>query len=155
MQISELSRRSGLSVHRLRRYEAQGLIQADRSDGGYRRFGEGALREATFMKMGREIGLSLKVLTEALPRYRAGTLSIAQMVEALEDRIAEIDALLAEQQALRARLVDHIGWFRQRQEPARPPQGLMPEHAVRSYPGGRAAVKSAPAGFPSIRKAKR
>jgi MerR family copper efflux transcriptional regulator len=133
MQISELSRRSGLSVHRLRRYEAQGLIRADRIDGGYRQFGEGALREATFMKMGREIGLSLKVLNEALPRYRAGTLSIAQMVEALEDRIAEIDALVAEQQALRARLVDHIGWFRQRQQ--------------------RAAVKSASGGFPHIRKA--
>jgi MerR family copper efflux transcriptional regulator len=135
MQISELSRRSGLSVHRLRRYEAQGLIQAERSGGGYRQFGERALREATFMKMGREIGLSLKVLTEALPRYRAGTLSIAQMVEALEDRIAEIDALVAEQQALRAKLVDHIGWFRQRQQ--------------------RAAGKAAIPGFPDTRKAKR
>ena len=135
MQISELSRRSGLSVHRLRRYEAQGLIQAERSGGGYRQFGERALREATFMKMGREIGLSLKVLTEALPRYRAGTLSIAQMVEALEDRIAEIDALVAEQQALRVKLVDHIGWFRQRQQ--------------------RAAAKAATPGFPDIRKAKR
>ena len=136
MQISELSRRSGLSVHRLRRYEAQGLIQADRSDGGYRQFGERALREATFMKMGREIGLSLKVLTEALPRYRAGTLSIAQMVEALEERIAEIDAMVAEQQELRVRLVEHIGWFRQRQERA-------------------AAAKSATPRFPDTRKAKR
>jgi MerR family copper efflux transcriptional regulator len=135
MQISELSRRSGLSVHRLRRYEAQGLIQAERSGGGYRQFGERALREATFMKMGREIGLSLKVLTEALPRYRAGTLSIAQMVEALEDRIAEIDALVAEQQALRLKLVEHIGWFRQRE--------------------ARAAAKSATPGFPDVRKAKR
>jgi MerR family copper efflux transcriptional regulator len=136
MQISELSRRSGLSVHRLRRYEAQGLIQADRSEGGYRQFDERALREATFMKMGREIGLSLKVLTEALPRYRAGTLSIAQMVEALEERIAEIDAMVAEQQALRVRLVEHIGWFRQRQERA-------------------AAAKSATPRFPDTRKAKR
>ena len=135
MQISELSRRSGLSVHRLRRYEAQGLIQAERSGGGYRQFGERALREATFMKMGREIGLSLKVLTEALPRYRAGTLSIAQMVEALEDRIAEIDTLVAEQQALRAKLVEHIGWFRQRQE--------------------KAATKAARSHFPEPRKAKR
>jgi MerR family copper efflux transcriptional regulator len=135
MQISELSRRSGLSVHRLRRYEAQGLIQAERSGGGYRQFGERALREATFMKMGREIGLSLKVLTEALPRYRAGTLSVAQMVEALEDRIAEIDALVAEQQALRAKLVDHIGWFRQRQ--------------------ARAAMKVSTPGFPDTPKAKR
>jgi len=136
MQISELSRHSGLSVHRLRRYEAQGLIEAGRSRGGYREFGEQALREATFMKMGREIGLSLKVLAEALPRYRAGSLSIAQMVEALEDRIAEIDALVAAQQALRAKLVDHIGWFRQRQQRA-------------------AAAKSASPGFPDTRKAKR
>jgi DNA-binding transcriptional MerR regulator len=136
MQISELSRRSGLSVHRLRRYEAQGLIQAERSGGNYREFGERALREATFMRMGREIGLSLKVLAEALPRYRAGSLSIAQMVETLEDRIAEIDALVSEQQALRAKLVQHIGWFEERQ--------------------ARAAAQAASSpGFPDARKAKR
>ena len=136
MQISELSRRSGLSVHRLRRYEAQGLIQAGRSSGNYREFGERALREATFMRMGREIGLSLKVLAEALPRYRAGTLSIAQMVETLEERIAEIDALVAEQQALRGKLVQHIAWFRQRQ--------------------ARAAAKAPSSSiFPSAGKAKR
>lgn len=115
MRISELARRTGVSVHRLRRYEAQGLIRAERSASGYRRFGEGTLREVTFIAMGREIGLSLKVLAEAIPRYRAGTLSIDEMILALQDRIAEIDALVAEQRALRRKLVQHIAWFRRRQ----------------------------------------
>jgi MerR family transcriptional regulator, copper efflux regulator len=148
MKISELSRRTGVSVHRLRRYEAQGLIEADRSGGGYRQFGEQALREATFMKMGREIGLSLKVLTEALPRYRAGTLSIDQMVEALQDRIAEIDTLVAEQQVLRARLVEHIDWFRERQARAVARADGFPKAAGRSsgFPqptGGQGAAARA------------
>jgi DNA-binding transcriptional MerR regulator len=115
MKISELAQRTGVSVHRLRRYEAQGLILAARQSSGYREFDERAVREVIFLGMGREIGLSLKVLGDALPRYRAGTLSIDEMIDTLQARIAEVDALIAEQQALRQKLVDHVGWFQRRQ----------------------------------------
>lgn len=118
MKVSELARRTGVSVHRLRRYEAQGLLRAERQASGYREFSERAVREVTFIDMGREIGLSLKTLADALPRYRAGTLSIDEMIDTLQARIAEIDAAIAEQQALRGKLVEHIGWFRQRQRQA-------------------------------------
>jgi MerR family copper efflux transcriptional regulator len=121
MKISELAQRTGVSVHRLRRYEAQGLIRAQRQASGYREFDERAVREVVFLGMGREIGLSLKVLGDALPRYRAGTLSIAEMIDTLQARIAEVDALIADQQALRQKLVEHIGWFRRRQALAAAP----------------------------------
>ena len=135
MNTSELARRSGLSVHRLRRYEAEGLLRAERSPAGYRQFGERALREATFIAMGREIGLSLKVLAEALPRYRAGTLSVDEMIDTLRARIAEIDALVAEQRALRRKLVQHIAWFRRRQRaPARRPSPSFPPEPKRARP---------------------
>lgn len=118
MKVSELARRTGVSVHRLRRYEAQGLLRAERQASGYREFSERAVREVTFIDMGREIGLSLKTLADALPRFRAGTLSIDEMIDTLQARIAEIDAAIAEQQALRGKLVEHVGWFRQRQRQA-------------------------------------
>lgn len=118
MQISELARLSGVSVHRLRRYEEQGLLVAERRPSGYREFPASAVREAVFISMGRDLGFSLKALAETLPRYRAGTLTIDQMVGELQDRIAEVDAAIAEQRALRRKLVDHIAWFKKRQQQA-------------------------------------
>ncbi|MCR5884987.1 MerR family DNA-binding transcriptional regulator [Rhizobacter sp. J219] len=118
MKISELARRTGVSVHRLRRYEDAGLIQAERRPSGYREFGERTVREVVFLSMGRDLGFSLQDLADAVPRYRAGTLTFEQMVEAMRSRIGEVDALIAEQRALRRRLVSHIGWLQQRQREA-------------------------------------
>lgn len=118
MRISELARRTGVSTHRLRRYEAEGLIRAERTRGNYREFSEQTAREVVFISMGRDLGFSLKQLAETLPRYRAGTLTIDEMVMTMRQRIEEVDAVIAEQQALRQRLVEHIGWFRQREREA-------------------------------------
>jgi len=126
MRISELAKRTGVSAHRLRRYEAQGLIRAERSGGGYREFGERTIREVVFIAMGRDLGLSLATLADALPRYRAGTLTIDEMVFTLRQRIDEVDAVIAEHQALRQRLVDHIGWVKQRERAARKPNAGFP-----------------------------
>jgi DNA-binding transcriptional MerR regulator len=104
MKISELAARTGVSIHRLRRYEAAGLLRAERSDAGYRHFADSTVREVVFLQMGRELGLSLAVLAEALPRYRAGTLSLDE----LEDT----------QRALRKKLVDHIAWCEARRQSA-------------------------------------
>ena len=59
-------------------------------------------------------------LADLLPRYRARTLTIDEMIERLQARIAAVDAAIAEQQALRARLVDHVAWFEGRKRQAAP-----------------------------------
>lgn len=114
MKISELARRTGVSVHRLRRYEDAGLIQAGRRPSGYREFSERTVREVVFISMGRDLGFSLHDLADSVPRYRAGTLTFDEMVEAMQARIGEVDALIAEQRALRKKLVAHIDWLQQR-----------------------------------------
>jgi MerR family transcriptional regulator, copper efflux regulator len=119
MRISELAKRTGVSAHRLRRYESEGLLNAERSDSGYREFSEKSIREVTFISMGRDLGFSLKYLSDMLPRYRAGSLTIDEMIFELQRRIAEVDEQIAVQRALRRRLVSHIGWFRQRQRKAK------------------------------------
>ncbi|MFT3812767.1 MAG: MerR family DNA-binding transcriptional regulator [Acidovorax sp.] len=123
MQISQLASATGLSIHRLRRYADAGLLLSTRGPGGYRVFDAQAVRDARFIAMGRDIGFALAELADLLPRYRARTLTIGEMVRHLHARIATVDAAIAEQQALRARLVEHVAWFeaRQRQAGARPP----------------------------------
>ncbi|HUG23283.1 MerR family DNA-binding transcriptional regulator [Piscinibacter sp.] len=135
MRISELAKRTGVSAHRLRRYEALGLILAERTASGYREFAEYTTREVVFISMGRDLGFSLKTLADSLPRYRAGTLTIDEMILTMRRRIEEVDQVIAEQRALRQRLVSHIGWFQRRQR----------EHA-------RAVKTKAASRFPAARK---
>ena len=91
------------------------MILSERSDSGYREFSDATIREVTFIAMGRDLGLSLTTLAAALPRYRAGTLEIDEMVAVMQARIDEVDRTLAEQRALRDKLSNHIAWFRARQ----------------------------------------
>ena len=69
-------------------------------------------REVVFIAMSRQIGFSLKSIGERLPAYRTGRLSAAQMVEAMHERIAQIDAQMAALRAQRRRIVDHVAWLR-------------------------------------------
>ena len=141
MKTSELATRTKVSVHRLRRYEAQGLISAERSASGYREFSERTVREVIFIAMSRDLGFTLKDVGETLPSYRAGSLTFDQMVERMQTRIAEVDAQIAAQRALREKLVSHIAWLKQRKR----------EFAKRS-PGNTTSSGRAP--WPTFKKAK-
>jgi DNA-binding transcriptional MerR regulator len=112
MRISELSAKTQVSVHRLRRYEADGLIQSQRLPNGYREYDDPTVKHVVFIAMSREMGFSLTFIAEYLPRFKAGTLSAQDMIDAILARVAEIDQLIAEQKALRKKLMDHIGWFK-------------------------------------------
>jgi DNA-binding transcriptional MerR regulator len=91
MRISELSAKTQVSVHRLRRYEADGLIESQRLPNGYRAYDEKTMKHVIF---------------------KAGKLSAQDMIDAILARVAEIDQLISEQQTLRQKLMDHIGWFK-------------------------------------------
>ena len=114
MRVSDLAKRTGVSAHRLRRYEALSLIQADRRASGYREFSERTVREVVFIAMSRDLGFALKDIAETLPRYRAGTLTFDQVVELMRERIADVDAQIAAQRAVRKKLVAHIAWLEKR-----------------------------------------
>jgi MerR family copper efflux transcriptional regulator len=64
--------------------------------------------------MSRKIGFSLTEIAEIIPRYKAGTLTAKEMVEAMQQKVKEIDALIASKQLHRQMLIDHIAWFKSR-----------------------------------------
>ena len=115
MRISELSSRTQVSVHRLRRYEAAGLIVSQRLPNGYRDYDEKTFRHVVFIAMSREMGFSLPFIAEYLPRFKTGKLSAQDMIDAIHQRVTDIDKLMAEHQAMRKKLIDHIGWFETQQ----------------------------------------
>ena len=115
MRISELAAKTQVSVHRLRRYEAYGLIESQRLPNGYRDYHEKTVRHVIFIAMSREMGFSLPFIAEYLPRFQSGNLTPQEMIGAIHQRVADIDKVIAEHKALRNKLIDHIGWFETKQ----------------------------------------
>lgn len=115
MQISELAQRTGVSAHALRHYEKLGMLQPARRASGYREYTEAMRREVVFIAMSRSIGFSLKAIAAQLPAYRAGRLSAEQMVEAMQARVADIDAQIGQLKTQRRTVVAHIAWLHKQQ----------------------------------------
>jgi DNA-binding transcriptional MerR regulator len=111
MRISELSAKTHVSVHRLRRYEALGLIASQRQPNGYRDYDAKIVRHVIFIAMSREMGFSLAQVAEYLPRFKTGQLTSEDMIQAIRQRVAEVDAVIAAQTQLRNMLLNHIDWF--------------------------------------------
>ncbi|MEA2508192.1 MAG: MerR family transcriptional regulator, redox-sensitive transcriptional activator SoxR [Actinomycetota bacterium] len=76
LTVGEVARRSGFAPSALRYYEREGLIRADRSDGGQRRYQRLVLRRLAFIRAARHVGLTLDEVREvlgALPESRTPT----------------------------------------------------------------------------------
>jgi MerR family transcriptional regulator, redox-sensitive transcriptional activator SoxR len=76
LTVGEVAQRSGYAPSALRFYEREGLISAQRSEGGQRRYERSVLRRLAFIRAARHVGLSLDevrgVLTE-MPASRTPT----------------------------------------------------------------------------------
>jgi MerR family copper efflux transcriptional regulator len=114
MKISELATRTGVGVHALRHYERLGLLSAARRPNGYRDYDERVVRDVSFIVHGRRMGFTLKQLREDLPAYRNGRLTIEHGLEVLQQRIAELDRLIAAHHQQRHELLGHIERLKQR-----------------------------------------
>ena len=66
LTIGEVSTRTGVAHSALRFYEAEGLIQAERTSGGQRRYHRDVLRRVSFMRIAQQVGLSLQEIRDAL-----------------------------------------------------------------------------------------
>lgn len=66
ISIGELAARSGVAPSALRFYEAEGLIEAERSTSGRRRYARSTLRRVAFIRAAQRVGLSLEEIRVAL-----------------------------------------------------------------------------------------
>lgn len=101
LTIGEVAARSGVATSALRFYEQQGLIHAERTAAGHRRYSRAVLRLIAFIVFAQRVGLSLdEVKTELarLPRNRIperadwATLTAAWR-RRVRERIAELERL--------------------------------------------------------------
>jgi MerR family redox-sensitive transcriptional activator SoxR len=110
LTIGELASRTGVAASALRFYEERGLIRAERTGAGHRRFPRPTIRRVAFVVFAQRIGLTLEEIRRELDRLPAdrapSRADWARLSGAWSERI---DARIAELERLRDGLTDCIG----------------------------------------------
>jgi DNA-binding transcriptional MerR regulator len=89
MRIGELARRTGVPTRLLRYYEEQGLLHPERTDNGYRAFGQAAVRDVQQIRGLLDSGLTTEMIRAILP-YLSGPEEILLPPEHLTPRTAAL-----------------------------------------------------------------
>jgi Cu(I)-responsive transcriptional regulator len=104
MNIGQAAEASGLPAKTIRYYEEIGLVRSDRRGNNYRDYSEAAVHNLRFLARARALGFSIEECRRLLSLYADRTRASADVRRLAERHIAEIDAKLAELQAMRRTL---------------------------------------------------
>lgn len=108
--MGEITRRSGFAASAIRYYEAEGLIEADRSSGGQRRFERSVLRRLAFIRAASNVGLTLEEIKDELARLPANrTPNKADWHKISQHWRARLDEQIAALERLKTGLESCIG----------------------------------------------
>ena len=105
LTVSTLGAEVGLSAATVRYYERLGLLpKPERTPAGYRQYQQDAVERLRFIKAAQRVGLRLREIAELLAICDQGLCPCGHSEALLRARMAEIDAQVAELQAVRAEL---------------------------------------------------
>ncbi len=110
LSVGEVAQRSGIAVSALHFYERKGLIRSLRTAGNQRRYARDVLRRLAVIRAAQRLGIPLQRVFEAfsaLPQQRTPTR--AEWAAMSARWRSELDARIADLQALRDQLTDCIG----------------------------------------------
>ena len=110
LTIGEISERSGVAPSALRFYEERGLVTAERTPSGHRRYPRSVLRRVAFIVFAQRVGLTLDEIRAELDRLPEGRVPPRGDWSRLSRSwSARIDRRIAELERLKAGLADCIG----------------------------------------------
>ena len=110
LTIAEVAERCGVATSALRFYEAQGLIRAERTDAGHRRYPRAVIRRVAFIVFAQKVGLTLDEIGEELaklPHNRVPDRS--DWAKLSRGWTTRIDERIRELERLKAGLTECIG----------------------------------------------
>ncbi|WP_062051465.1 MerR family transcriptional regulator [Bacillus sp. JCM 19034] len=113
MKISELSKKTGVSIRSIRHYEKKNLITSTRLDNGYREFEESSIERIKTIQLYLGLGLTTDQIEEFLscidsyPQYEMEELC-DEVFDVYEDKLAEINKKIYALSIVKQRLEEQI-----------------------------------------------
>ena len=108
LNIGQAEKASGISAKMIRHYEGIGLIgKAARSDSGYRRYSDKDVHVLRFIHSARKLGFSIRQIGELLALWQDRRRASSTVKRLALAHIAELEAKIAEMQAMKATL-EHL-----------------------------------------------
>jgi len=105
MNIGEAARHSGVSAKMIRHYEEIGLIpKASRTYSNYRMYSGNDVHTLRFVRQARNLGFSIKQIEQLLGLWRNQRRPSSKVKALAQEHIAELDARIAEMQAMKRTL---------------------------------------------------
>lgn len=109
MNIKDVAERTGLPAKTIRYYEEIGFITPRRSANGYRHFSARELHKLLFIGRARSLGFTIEDCRSLLALYEDQQRASADVKRLAQQNLAQIDAKIADLQAMRATLSHLIG----------------------------------------------
>ena len=105
MNIGAAAAATGVNAKMIRHYEAIGLLRpAQRRPNDYRDYGERDVHELTFIGRARRLGFSIREIGALLALWRDRDRSSRDVRRIAEEHVADLEARIAEMQAMAATL---------------------------------------------------
>ena len=105
MNIGEVAKHSGVSAKMIRHYEEIGLIpKAVRTYSGYRTYAGNDVHTLRFIRQARSLGFSIKQIGQLLGLWRNQRRPSSKVKALAQEHMAELDARIAELQAMKRTL---------------------------------------------------
>jgi len=113
MRISAFTQRTGVSRDTVRFYERRGLLRPAVAANGYRDYSELDVERVALIRIGQRLGFTLREIGPLARAWEQDALGPSEQRRVITRRLGEIDARIAEMQAIRTYLVAKLDWLEQ------------------------------------------
>jgi MerR family redox-sensitive transcriptional activator SoxR len=104
LSIGQLAAQSGVATSAIRYYESVGLLQAPVRRSGYRRYDDEAVRLLSTLKFAQRAGFSIAEIRTLFHGFGADTPPAARWRAIAEQKMTDLDALIADAKRMRRAL---------------------------------------------------